>query len=303
MGLCDKRQGGIKVNYLKNFEMFLNTDKYASPSTVSGYLTDIKQFLNYEGTPEDLSKVTPTHIRSFIAHLTKKGRKRGTINRAVCSLKVFFDYLTKEEKLFTKSPSASIKTMKKEKSLPKYLSEADVQSILKVAAQSSLKDRLIIELLYGSGGRVSEVASLKVEDIDFEESFISLLGKGNKERNNPIHENCIELIKLYMNANGIKSGYLFPHRDDPSQHMTREGVYRLVKRLAVKAGIDSSKVSPHVFRHSFATHMLEHGCDMAHVQELLGHEDIATTKIYARITKSNKKATYAKFHPLASTVL
>jgi len=289
------------MSYLKNFEMFLHTDKNASTSTVSGYLTDIKQFLDYEGTPDDLSKVTPSHLREFIVHLSKQGRKRSSINRAVCSLKAFFNYLTDEEKLFTESPADSIRTTKQDKTLPKFVSESDMKSILNAAAQSSIKDRLITELLYGSGGRVSEIASLKVEDIDFEDSFVSLFGKGSKERNNPIHESCVELIKLYMKAYDIESGYLFPHKNDPNRHITREAIFRLVKRLAIKAGVDPKKISPHVFRHSFATHMLEHGCDMAHVQELLGHEDISTTRIYARITKTNKKATYAKFHPLASS--
>lgn len=289
------------MQYVKNFELYLHTDKNASPSTVSGYLTDIRNFINFYG--KDLTNVTPSDIRAFIFHLTKLGRKRGSINRAVCSLKAFFNYMKDVEKVYKESPADSVKTAKKENTLPKYIPEQEVQSMLTAAAESSLRDRLIIELLYGSGGRVSEVASLRVEDIDFDDAFISLFGKGDKERSNPIHESCIVLIQEYMKERGITSGYLFPHKNDPNRHMTREAIGKIVKRLAVKAGLDPSKVSPHVFRHSFATHMLENGCDMAQVQELLGHEDISTTRIYARITKNSKRSNYMKFHPLASSVL
>lgn len=291
------------MNYVESFELYLRTDKNASKSTVSGYMTDIKNFMACEGTPGDLTQVTSAHVRAFVAHLLNIGRKRGSVNRAVCSLKSFFNYLATVEKVIDTPPTETIKTTKKEKTLPKHISESDVESILKAATEAPLKDRLIVELLYGSGGRVSEVVGLKVEGVDFEEVFLSLFGKGEKERSNPIHEDCLELVREYMAATGISSGYLFPHKDDPARHMTREAAGKIVKRLAVKAGLDPKKISPHVFRHSFATHMLERGCDMAQLQELLGHEDIATTRIYARITKTSKRASYVKCHPLASKVL
>ena len=286
------------MDYIKRFETYLLTDKNASPATISGYVSDLKNFVNFKG--EDLTDITPSDIRDFVAHLTKTGRKRSSINRAVCALKAFFKYMKEVEKVFQESPAEEIRTTKKEKSLPKYIHEQEIQDILVAAAESSTRDRLVIELLYGSGGRVSEIAQLRVEDIDFDEAFVSLFGKGSKERSNPIHEGCVELIRLYMEEYGITSGYLFPHRGDSARHITREAIGKIVKRVAAKAGIDPNKVSPHVFRHSFATHLIDNGCDMAQVQELLGHEDISTTKIYARITKKSKQASYVKFHPLAT---
>jgi site-specific recombinase XerD len=287
--------------YLNEYAIYLKTDRNSADNTIAAYLGDIKQFFEFEGTPESVTLITSNHIRQYIAKLMKDKKEVSSINRMKIALKGFFKYLVTIARVVQESPAEEIKTTKTDSSLPKYIAQVDVQSILQAATESSTKDRLQIELLYGSGGRVSEVASLKIEDIDFTDSFISLFGKGSKERNNPIHESCIILIKRYMNETGITSGYLFPLKGDSSRHATREGIGKAVKRVAVKAGIDPKKISPHVFRHSFATHMLDNGCDMSHVQELLGHEDIATTRIYAKITKTNKKSNYAKFHPLANS--
>ncbi|MGG1263867.1 site-specific tyrosine recombinase/integron integrase [Brevibacillus laterosporus] len=284
--------------FIKNFHIYLRTNGTAK-STIENYVRDSKSFLSFSETPKDVFSITPTHIRTYLIYLEDIGRKKGTIGRVVCSLRSFFAYLV-QEKIISENPAKSVAIPKKDKNLPKYISEAEVRAIIDAATQTSLKNRLLVELLYGSGGRVSEITSLKIDGIDFDSSFLDLFGKGSKERSNPIHEQCIVLIKQYMDAYGIKSGYLFPHATDPNRHMTRENVLKTVKKMAKKAGIDPSKVSPHVLRHSFATHLLDNGADMAYVQELLGHEDIATTKIYAKITKTNKKNSYAKFHPLAS---
>lgn len=287
----------IDVKYLNPFILYLKVEKDLSDNTISGYRNDIEQFIEFIGC--DIEEVDATTIRSFIAHLTEQGKRRNTINRALCSIKAFYKYLSEVEKVIPSSPAEDIKLNAREKSLPKALSKSDVMKLLAVASEDGIKSRLIVELLYGLGGRVSEIASLRVEDIDFEECYIRIVGKGNKERHNPIHEGCVQLIKEYMKKYNITSGYLFPHRLNKDKHITREAIFLKVKNLADKAGIDRSIVSPHVFRHSFATHLLDNGCDMAIVQEYLGHEDISTTKIYAKVTRGNKKNNFMKFHPLA----
>ncbi|MGG3801261.1 site-specific tyrosine recombinase/integron integrase [Metabacillus fastidiosus] len=285
------------MNYLNNFVAYLKVERDLSIHTIAGYTTDMKKFFNFITT--NVEEVTTSDVRTFIAHLSDQGLKRSSINRAVCSINAYYKYLIEVEKVMIKSPATEIKIGKREKSLPKALSESDVMKLLSTASLDSIKSRLYIELLYGLGGRVSEIASLRVEDIDFNENYVRLVGKGNKERHNPIHEGCIRLIEKYMTAYHIQSGYLFPHRFDKTRHITREAIFMKVKGLAVKANIDKSLVSPHVFRHSFATALLENGCDMAIVQEFLGHEDIATTKIYAHVTRGNKAKNFKNFHPLA----
>lgn len=289
------------MNYIDDYALYLKTDKNSAKNTIDAYMRDLNGFFSYEGTPDSVTLVTATHIRQYIAHLMNEGREVSSLNRIKVALKGFFKYLVNVARVIPSSPADEVKTTKTDDSLPKFIHVDEVTAMLETAAAESIKDNLIMNLLYGSGGRVSEVASLQVDDVDFADSFISLFGKRRKERNNPIHENCIALVKQYMAETGIKSGYLFPKKGNPNEHATREGIGKAVKRIAKKAGVDPTKVSPHVFRHSFATHMLDNGCDMAHVQELLGHEDISTTRIYARITKTNKKTNYAKYHPLANS--
>lgn len=283
------------MKQLQNFALHLKVEQDLSLNTISGYMSDIKQFVAF--TDCDVTDVTAADIRSFIAHLSDKDKKRNTITRALCSIKAFYKYLRVVEKVITSSPADEVKLGSREKSLPKALSKSDTMRLLSISSKDGIKSRLVVELLYGLGGRVTEIASLRVEDIDLEECYVRIVGKGNKERHNPIHGGCVELVRRYMRDYGITTGYLFPHRFDKSRHITREAIFMKVKALATKAGIDN--VSPHVFRHSFATHLIDNGCDMAIVQEFLGHEDISTTKIYAKVTRGNKANNFKNFHPLA----
>ncbi|MDR4436146.1 site-specific tyrosine recombinase/integron integrase [Bacillus tequilensis] len=285
------------MNYANRFETHMRVEKDLSDNTISNYMRDLGKFTDYIDV--DLIDVTPDHVRTFISHLSKNGLKRNSINRALYSLKSFYKYLKEVEGVIQATPTDGIKVGSREKSLPKFLSKEDVLRLLETASREGVRSRLYVELLYGLGGRVAEVAALRVEDIDFEGNYIRLRGKGNKERHNPIHESCIQLIRQYIKDLGITSGFLFPHRFDKSRHVTREAIFLNIKNIADKAGIDRNLVSPHVFRHSFATHLLDNGCDMAIVQEFLGHEDISTTKIYAKVTRGNKSNNYKKFHPLA----
>lgn len=291
------------MDYLANYKLYLKIDQDASDATIESYTTDIKLFLNYEGTPKDIKDIKPEHIRSYIAHLHKEGKARNTILRTASSIRSFFNYLRDVEKVISISPAENIRLPKREKALPKHISYNNIVKMIEAAMRQGIKTRLLIELLYGSGARISEIIKLRVEDIDFEEGFLKFKGKGNKERETPIHQGCLELIKQYMKAYGITEGYLFPHKSDKNKHMTRINAYYTVKKVADLAGVDPKIVSPHVFRHSFATHLLDNGCDIATVQEYLGHENINTTKIYAKVTKVNKINSYKKYHPLTQKIL
>ena len=284
--------------FLDDFELYLEVEKRSSIQTIENYMRDIRSFIEYENTPQELSEINTKTIRSYLAHLTRSGSAVSTVSRKISSLRGYFDFL-KREGYIENSPMKEIKKPKAKKSLPKYLTNNDMEKLLETSKNLSIKTRLIVELLYGSGGRVTEVISLKVNDIDFEDSYIQILGKGDKERHNPIHEPCVELIKQYLNQKGITEGYIFPHRQDQSRHQTRESVFQIVKNVAKKAGVDPDKVSPHVFRHSFATHLMDNGCDISTVQEYLGHADSSTTRIYGQVTRKNKTDNYKKFHPLS----
>jgi len=286
------------MSKLSIYEKYLTIEKELSPNTVASYLKDIDTFFTYlNSTPEDYEAVTKEQVKEFISHLSELGRSRSTINRFIVSLKSYYNYLIEELEVIEKSP-ISVKTTKRGRSLPKFLPQYEVNAILEESKKKGLKSELIINLLYGSGGRVSEVAALEVEDIDFEEAFIHIFGKGRKDRDNPIHKSCIELLGRYLKETGIESGYIFPHRFDPNRHMDRRSILKLVKTIGEDAGLDPAKVSPHVFRHSYATHLMDNGIDMAQVQQLLGHESIETTSIYAHINKKVKRNNFDKYHPL-----
>jgi integrase/recombinase XerD len=218
----------------------------------------------------------------------------------LCALKSFFKFLVEIERVIQVSPAAQVKCGEKEKSLPKAICEAEVTALIDTASEHRLIDQMILELLYGLGFRVSETAPNQLENMDFDPKSIRIEGKSNVEWINPIHDNTLIRIKMFMKKNGITSGWLLPNKLNKTVPMSRESIYKIVKRIAAKSGVDPRNVSPQVFRHSFATHMLDAGCDMALVQEYLGHADIATTKIYAKVSQKNKQETFGKF--LATTI-
>ena len=234
------------MKYLDEFLIYGETERNFSKHTIKNYRSQLVKFFDaIQKTEEELET---KDIRKFIAKLTEQ--KRSTVQQYLMAIKSYYKFL-----------------------------------IGQGSSKMSTKHLLILNLFYGLGGRVAEVASLKVEDIDFEEHTISLIGKGNKERCNPIDENTISLIKVYMHMNKIKSGYLFPHRLKRGLPTTTVALFLMVKTIAKEAGIDPTLVSPHKFRHTYA--------------ELLGHDNISTTRIYSIINLANKKDRFMKYHPLA----
>ena len=280
---------------IKEFQSYLTVEKGLSANTIENYVKDVTSFTDF--IEVDVLEVTIHDIREYLADQQSKGKARSSISRYICSIKEFYRFIETYYKV--PNPAKDISSHNRQvDSLPKNLSLTEMAKFMAVVGESRIKTKTIVELLYGTGCRVSELINLKVEDFDFEEGFINILGKGNKERIVPIAPRTIQLVQDYLEHFEIESGLLFPKRGNDSEPMSRISVTNLTKDIARRAGI-SSNVSAHVMRHSYATHMLENGCDMATMQELLGHSDMKTTKIYARVTKDLRKKALANFHPLS----
>ncbi|MCP4685822.1 MAG: tyrosine-type recombinase/integrase, partial [bacterium] len=230
-----------------------------------------------------------------------RGRKPATLARKLSSVKHFFKYL-QETSHIQANPAQAYRAPKIARYHPDYLSVAEIESIIKAAEQSgprAKRDRAIIELLYGCGLRISELAELNLSQIEFEAGFVKVLGKGDKQRLVPLGEYAHEALDGYLelsdqNRRSLNSSLVFPNRI--GKPFSRAGLWKIVRKLVLRAGI-SKKVTPHTFRHSFATHLLEGGADLRTVQEMLGHADISTTEIYTRIDREYIIAEHRKHHP------
>jgi Site-specific recombinase XerD len=260
-----------------------------SPNTIRRYKVVLEDFFQFEGTPQEVKHIKKSHINTFLLSLKDSGAEKRTRNNVLAVLRSFFNYLCDEE-IVKSNPAKVAKYVKLDKSLPKFLTFFEMKKLLN--GYENLKEKAILYTTYITGGRVSEIINLTVDDIqqDGDKFYVRLFGKGNKERLNPIYDEVAQILKDYISAYKITSGYLFPHRTKAGQPMTADGVYRMVKRVADRVGIDRKLVSPHVFRHSFATHMLDSGTDISVVQELLGHSNISTTRIYAQVTQNRKQS-------------
>lgn len=239
---------------------------------------------------------------AYLSHLKQSGKKVKTQNRCIASLKSYFHFLLRENKVKS-SFITTVEGGKPEKKLPVVLSVEEVERILNVPDEATplgYRDRTLLECLYGAGLRISELISLRPGDINLELGFIRCFGKGNKERIIPIGEYGVDYLTTYLDVIrpklNPKSKELFLNRN--GKGLSRQGVYKILKGYAEKAGITKS-ISPHTLRHSFATHLLENGADLRSVQELLGHSDIATTQIYTHLTVKHIKKVYDEAHPRA----
>lgn len=283
--------------YIDSFLQYVAVEKGLSKNTVESYANDLKHFMDFikERTEENLIPNTDDFL-AFFEYLHKQNREITTIVRYMVTLRQFTRFLSKE-KLIHKDPLYNLTLPKLKRGLPEYLSEEEVLSLLNVPntkTKKGLRDRLILELLYGTGMRVSELVTIKINQINSLAGFVMIMGKGRKERIIPIGEEALYWLKEYLKENNIKE-YVFPGKN--GKHITRQYVWKLIKECALKTGITS--ISPHSLRHSFATHLLLRGADLHSVQLMLGHSDISTTEIYTHITKDHLKKVYFQFHPRA----
>ena len=283
-------------NYLELFLEYLKSERNVSQNTVQSYFLDLQDFLVHVDID---SEVTEEKITDYLEILKNKNFQVSTVKRKISALKQFFQFLVTEE-LIEQNPMTFIRQPKSCRALPKIISEDTVKKLRDATSTFSLEDQiradLILYLLYGSGLRVSELISLKMNSF-VEDKFIRIFGKGRKERIVPVTHQVFELLKQW---NEIKpfSAWLFPSKN-PEKHITRQRIFQIIKNVAAMSGVDPEKVSPHVLRHAFATHVLDHGADLLSVKKMLGHESISTTEIYTHVSRAKLKEVVNKYHPLS----
>lgn len=289
---------------LKEFEYYLKITKNLSQNTIKSYITDLEDYVlfvtkNYNiKDPNDIEK---QHIRNFIARLKRKQNTNSSISRKISAVRSFHKFLLLE-KLVDKNIARGISLPKKEQKLPIILSLDEVEALM-IASDGfeplELRNKAMLELLYGCGLRVSELLALRLQDLHINMGFINVVGKGNKERIVPIGDEAKAAIKRYLEEGRtvlkkIPGDIVFVN--SRGSNISRVGLYKTLKKLAIRAGI-MKDISPHTLRHSYASHLLENGVNLRMVQELLGHEDISTTQIYTHISKKQLKDVYNEFHP------
>jgi integrase/recombinase XerD len=288
---------------IKAYVAYLAGEKGFSVNTIDAYEGDIRQFMDFlSSTDKQIHEVREIDITHYVQYLGKPGIASTTLSRKISSLKSFFRFLI-EEQIASEDPTVIIEPPHIVRKLPSVLETDEIEQILKqpdLEEPLGLRDRAALELLYACGLRISELLSLKIENIDFNEGFLICYGKGEKERVVPIGKYAMEFIMLYL-ANvratldsGKADGILFLSKR--GNQISRMGFWKRFKTYCMRAGI-SKKVTPHTFRHSFATHLLEGGADLRVVQTLLGHNDISTTQIYTHITKDYLKRVIKNYHP------
>lgn len=283
--------------YIEKFMNYLKLEKNASGHTIINYSEDLKGFsLFLQGKP--LEEVNYLSIRKFLAGLRSKNYEKRTIARKLSTLRSFFKFLYKEGYLKA-NPMSTVYTPRIDKKLPKFMDMATVVRLIespKAKDLYGLRDRAIMELLYSSGMRVSELVGLDVEDLDLIGGVAKVMGKGRKERICPIGDKASGVLRDYLNKRPRKDKALFLNRCGTRLH--DRSVRRIIDKYIKVVSLEEH-ISPHTFRHSFATHLLDKGADLRSVQELLGHRNLSTTQIYTHITPERLKTVYDKTHPRA----
>ena len=299
--------------YIDEFIDYIVLEKNLSSNTVENYKIDIIQFCNYLDTDINISDfkiseyINSEIFMKFISYLKIKEYKSSTMNRKISSLKNYINFL-EEEKIIDFNPLKYMKLPKSPRKIPKTINDQDIEILLNKNHILNIREKTIIELMYATGLRVSELINLKFNDINFKSLTIRVYGKGSKERLVPIHQNALNLLNEYWNLEitnhnkKIKRSkkiflreYIFVN--NLSKKLTRQGLWYILKQTAMKLGIDSKNISPHILRHTFATHLLYNGVPLRHLQEMLGHTSISTTQIYTHLSDKFIKEEYDKFSP------
>ncbi len=274
----------------------------ASGNTLQAYSRDINEFINFVAEKKLLyiDEVTDKHIRYFIIKLSELKSQKTTISRKLSSLRKLFEYAVKN-KLIDKNPISRIPNPKTVRKLPEIISLDSFLEIFRLIDEENeqseaLRIKSILELLYGSALRVSEICSLNIGDIDIRNSSVKVIGKGSKQRIVPIGTKSLDTIKQYLNINDDQLGNNSLFKDKDGKRVTRFYIYQITKKY-LKRVTDINKKSPHILRHSAATHMLDNEADILAVKEILGHENLSTTQIYTHVSIERLKKSYKKAHP------
>jgi len=292
--------------HLQNYTNYLAVEKGLAKNTLESYRRDLDKFISFMHkqkitAPQSVDK---NALNLFILELKKNGRATSTISRCIASIRSFFSFLL-QEGIIEHNPALDMESPKIEKKLPRVLTTREVDLLLcqpKPGEHNGLRDKAMLELLYASGIRVSELVDLNITDFDPQVGYLRCRGKGMKERIVPIGTMAINYVSEYLDNSRAK---LLKNNGDPALfvnhhggRMTRQGFWKILKKYARKSNINGD-ITPHTLRHSFATHLLENGADLRSVQEMLGHSDISTTQIYTQITRRKIREVYDKTHPRA----
>ena len=289
-------------DYLETFLDSLYLEQGVSENTLSAYRSDLDKFcLFLKG--QNLMTVTGLDVESYLAHRVDLGLKPRSTARSISALKRFYQYFVRE-KLISDTPMLNISQPKAGQSLPKTLSEAEVEALLNAPNTEEamgLRDKAMLELLYATGLRVSELVGLRMEQINLRQAVVFVKGKGNKERLVPLGEEAMYWLEQFLKggrAQMIKhaTDFVFPSKRGVG--MTRQTFWHRIKHYAILAAVESP-LSPHTMRHAFATHLLNHGADLRVVQMMLGHSDLSTTQIYTHVANERLKSVHAEHHPRA----
>ncbi|MDP7090675.1 MAG: site-specific tyrosine recombinase XerD, partial [Dehalococcoidia bacterium] len=295
------------ITELETFLNFLAVERGMSDHTLAAYRNDISALVDFladeKSSRPDWDSVTEEDIRGFLSDLDDRGYAPSTKSRKIASAKSFFKFM-KEERIIENNPLTEVRQPRAGQSLPKALTIEEVDRLLDVGSDKDsiedVRDIAMVELMYAAGLRVSELVGLDLRDVDLDTGTVRTLGKGSKVRVIPIYDDAIESVASYItysrpiHARSDDENALFLNRR--GGRLTRQAYWLRLNKLATKAGI-SSKITPHMLRHSFATHLLHGGASIRHVQELLGHSSIATTQIYTHLTNEHVRSEYAKAHP------
>lgn len=283
--------------YLDQFFTYLEVEKNYSGHTTLNYRIDLEEFAKFlDKIP--VEDVAYPDLRRFLAQLKNRNLKPRTVSRKLSSLRSFFKFLQREGVIKT-NPAKLVVTPKLDKPLPHFMSEEESVQVIEAPKSGKInspRDKAIFEILYSTGIRVSELVGLNVDDVDFIGNIIKVMGKGKKERMAPIGDQALNVLKEYLDGRKANSKFVFAGRD--GGHLTDRQVRNIINKYILEQAM-AQHVTPHMFRHSFATHLLDHGADLRSVQELLGHVNLSTTQIYTHLTTEKLKKVYDKSHPRA----
>lgn len=289
---------------LEEFLNFLSVEKGLARNSILAYESDLKKYLVFLNSKRvnDINRVTREHITQFLFSEKQRKQEASSIARALVAVKLFHRFLVKEG-LLKKDVTSVLESPKLWKRLPSFLSIQEMEAIINapnLRTATGVRDRAILELLYATGMRVSELVGLKRLDLNLEAGFLKCFGKGSKERIIPLGRSAKEALERYFSkvrSTDSKGEELFLGLKRTGK-LSRQAVWQMIRHYAKQARI-KKKISPHTFRHSFATHLLERGADLRVVQELLGHSDIVTTQIYTHVSRDRLKKVHHEFHPRA----
>ena len=291
---------------IERFIHYLAVERGLAQNTLDSYQRDLNNYVEFlkRSSISDLNQTRRANIIAYLADLQRKGRATSTISRNLASLRSFYGFLIRDG-LIDNDPTTNLESPKIEKRLPKVLTVQEVESLLEgpdLGDVCGLRDKAMLELLYATGIRVSELVALNLSDVNLNMGFLKCYGKGSKERIIPLGSVALTNVSDYVMRARVK---LLRNPEEESlflnhhgQRLSRQGFWKIIKKYATAATIQK-EITPHTLRHSFATHLLENGADLRAVQEMLGHADISTTQIYTHLTKSRLKEVYAKTHPRA----